>query len=68
MEHPILLFCVIYVFWSVMKEVINFMVIDQNVIIRFLGYLLAIVVAVGIFVLILYCYFNINLISTFFGM
>ena len=65
MKHPFLLFCIICMFSSLIKEVTDFMSKDKSAIIRFLGYLTVIIVAVGVFLLVLYCYFDIKLIEIF---
>lgn len=63
MQHPFLLFCVIGIFFSFMIVLANDMAHDLNPIIRFLGYLVAVVMAAGVFWLVLYWYFDINLLN-----
>lgn len=63
MQHPFLLFCVICIFCGFIIDVVNHMINDEKAIIRFLGYLVAIVVAIGVLWLVLYYYFNINLLN-----
>ncbi len=63
MQHPFLLFCVICIFCGFITGVVNQMINDKNAIIRFLGYFVAIVVAIVVLWLVLYCYFDINLLS-----
>ncbi len=61
MQNSFLPFCVICIFCGFITDVVNHMINDEKAIIRFLGYLVAIVVAIGVLWLVLYCYFNINL-------
>lgn len=61
MQHPFLLFCVICIFCGFISEVVNNMFKDEKAIIRFLGYFIAVVMAIGVLWLVLYCYFDINL-------
>lgn len=64
MQHPFLLFCVICIFSVFISDVVlQHMINDKKAIIRFLGYLVAIVIAIGVLWLVLYCYFNINLLN-----
>lgn len=63
MQRPILLFCVIFIFVVVIKDLVDYMTQDKNAIIRFLGYFVAVVVAIGVLWLVLYCYFDINLLK-----
>lgn len=63
MQHSFLLFCVICIFFVFINKVVTCMINDEKAIIRFLGYLVAIVVAIGVLWLVLYCYFNINLLN-----
>lgn len=61
MQHPFLLFCVIYAFCSFIMKIVKYMIDDKNAIIRFLGYFIAVVAAFGVLWLVLYCYFDIKL-------
>lgn len=54
---------VVAIFCSFMIKVLNNMIRDANVVIRFLGYAVAIVVAVGVLGLVLNYYFNINIVT-----
>ena len=63
MQHKFWLFCVICVFGWYICRVVENMIQDQNVVIRFLGYFVAIIMAIGILWLVLYFFFNINLLK-----
>ena len=63
MQRMFLLFGVICMFCGVIINVVENMINDEKTIIRFLGYLIAIVVAIGVLWLVLYCYFDINLLN-----
>ena len=62
MLHKFLLFCVIGFFSSFILKIINIMIRDNSAMIRFIGYLVAIVIAIFVLFIILYYFFNINLI------
>ena len=63
MEHSIWFFIALVVFSSFVGEVTGKMMKDQQPVIRFLGYVVAIVMAIAVLWLVLYWYFNINLLS-----
>lgn len=63
MQHPFLLFCVICLFCSFMIKLVKFMINDKKAIIRFLGFFIAVVTAIGVLWLVLCCYFDINLLN-----
>ena len=60
-EGSILLIIVIFV--SVMYEIVMTMISDENPILRFLGYITAIVTAVGVLVFVLYLFMDINILN-----
>ncbi len=63
MQHQVLLLCVICIFCGFIINIVNHMINDQKAIIRFLGYLIAIVIAVGVLWMVLYYFFDINLLK-----
>lgn len=63
MKDSFLLFGVIFVFISFILEMTERMTKDKNVAIRFLGYFIAAVAAIGVLWVVLYCYFDINLLE-----
>ena len=65
MWHNFLLFCVIILFASFVINVVNIMIRDDSAIIRFIGFIIAIVIAVLVLFTFLYCFFNINLLNKF---
>ena len=60
-----LLFCLLILFSGFIVIVADVMKNDKNAIIRFIGYLLDIILAVLVLYIILYYYFNINLLEAF---
>lgn len=56
-----LLFIVICIFSGFMTDVINHMIKDDNVFIRFIGYAIAVVGAIFVLWLVLFCFFEIDL-------
>ena len=63
MLHNFLLFFVFCLFASFIIKIVNIMINDKNALIRFIGYIVAIVIAIGGVLIVLYCFFNINLLS-----
>lgn len=63
MLHNFLLFFVFCLFTSFIIKIVNIMINDKNALIRFIGYIVAIVIAIGGLLIVLYCFFNINLLS-----
>ena len=60
-----LVFCLLMLFSGFIVTVTDVMINDKNAIIRFIGYLLDIILAVLVLYIILYYYFNIKLLETF---
>lgn len=63
MQRSLLLFSVICIFVAFITAIADCMVNDKSAIIRFLGYCIAVIMAVGVLWLVLYCYFDINLLN-----
>lgn len=61
MQHPFLLFIIICIFCGSIGNLIEDMIDDQNTVIRFLGYLISIVMAILALVVVLYCFFDVKL-------
>ena len=60
-----LVFCLLMLFSGFIVTVTDVMINDKNAIIRFIGYLLDMLLAVLVLYIILYYYFNIKLLETF---
>ncbi len=60
-----LLFCLLMLFSGFIVTLADVMIEDKNAIIRFIGYLLDIILAVLVLYIILYYYFNIKLLEAF---
>ena len=65
MQHKFLLLLVLILFSNFIMNLIKFMIRDKKAIIRFIGYILAILMAVFVLYIILYCYFDIKLLEVF---
>ena len=63
MQHPFLLFCVMVIFCVFIVKLLVWMMNDRNAIIRFLGYIVTIVIASASMWQFLYWYFDINLLE-----
>ena len=63
MQHKFLLFGIICIFIFAISDVLEKMINDANTIIRFIGYLVAIVIAILVLFIILYYFFSINLLN-----
>lgn len=53
MTHPFLTAVVLIVFWAFILSIINNMINDKNAIIRFIGYVVGIILAIAIVLFIL---------------
>ena len=60
-----LVFCLLMLFSGFIVTVTDVMINDKNAIIRFIGYLLDIILAVLVLYIISYYYFNIKLLEAF---
>jgi len=64
MEHPVWTFIALCIFWIFMLFILADLMSDKNAIIRFIGYFVAIVLAVATLLFVLHFYLGIHLIPT----
>lgn len=64
-DNLLLFFVIIFYVSLIMNAVINIMIRDNSAIIRFIGFIIAIVIAVLVLFSGLYCFFNISLLKKF---
>ena len=60
MTHPVLTTIVLLIFGSFIMEVVNNMINDRNVVIRFIGYAIAIILAIATLLIVLTQYIGIK--------
>lgn len=60
MTHPFLTAVVLIVFWAFILSIINNMINDKNAIIRFIGYVVGIILAIAIVLFILTQYLGVK--------
>ena len=63
MQYKFLLFGIICIFVFAISDVLEKMINDANTIILFIGFLVAIVIAILVLFIILYYFFSINLLN-----
>lgn len=60
MTHPVLTTIVLLIFGSFIMEVVSNMINDRNVVIRFIGYAIAIILAIATLLIVLTQYIGIK--------
>ena len=60
-----LLFCLLMLFSGFIVTLANVMIEDKNALIRFIGYLIDVLMAILVFYIVLYYYFDIKLLEIF---